>query len=204
MVHAMDAQTDLAAAPEIIVVLGGGVTPDGSAAAATIARAKRAGLTARSRPDVPIITSGDRDDARTSGPSEAAMMRDAIVALGVEPSRILLEDESRDTIGNAVLVAARYLRELEPRSIYLITSPFHLQRATETFRHVLGFAWQIQAVAADESQDDLDHAANETRYLQETTTFFEGTRPGDLPAIAKKLRDRDPHYAAVKALAGLH
>jgi len=36
------------------------------------------------------------------------------------------------------------------------------------------------------------------------TAFFEGTRPGDLPAIAKKLRERDPHYAAVKALAGLH
>ena len=200
----MGTQIDLAAAPEIIVVLAGGVTPDGTAAAATIARAKRAGLTARSRPDVPIIASGDRDNVRTSGPSEAAMMRDAIVALGVEPSRILLEDESRDTIGNAVLVAARYLRGLEPRSIYLITSPFHLQRAAETFRHVLGFAWQVQAVAADETQDDLDRAANETRDLQETTAFFEGTRPGDLPAIAKKLRERDPHYTAVQALAGLH
>ena len=203
MVRAMDAPSDLAAAPEIIVVLGGGVTADGGAAAATVARAKRAGLTARSRPDVPIIVSGDRPAGATTGPSEAAMMRDEIVAVGVEPDRILLEDESRDTIGNAVLVAARYLRGLEPRSIYLITSPFHLQRATETFRHVLGFAWQIQAVSADETQDDVDRASGETRFLQETTTFFEGTQPGDLLAIAKKLRDRDPHYAAVKALAGL-
>lgn len=204
MVGAMDAQIDLAAAPEIIVVLGGGVAPDGRAAAATIARAKRAGLTSRSRPDVPIIVSGDRPAGATSGPSEAAMMRDEIVAVGVDPERILLEDESRDTIGNAVLVAARYLQGLEPRSIHLISSPFHLQRATETFRHVLGFAWQIQAVAADETQDDRDRAADETRCLQETTAFFEGTRPGDLPAIAKKLRERDPYYATVKALAGLH
>lgn len=198
----MDA-TILAAAPELIVVLGGGVTPDGGAAAATIARAKRSGLTAKSRPEIPIIASGGRPSGATTGPSEAAMMREAIVALGVEPERILLEDESRDTIGNAVLVAARYLRGLEPRSIHLISSPFHLQRATETFRHVLGFAWQVQAVAADGTQDDVDRAPNETRHLQETTAFFEGTRPGDLAAIVKKLRERDPYYATVRSLADL-
>lgn len=130
-------------------------------------------------------------------------MRDEIVGAGIDPARLLLEEESRSTIGNAVLVMARYLRGLEPRSIHLISSPFHLQRAAETFRHVLGFAWQIQAVAADETQDDLDRAPNETRYLQETTVFFEGTAPADLPAIVKRLRERDPYYATVRALADL-
>ena len=193
----------VAAAPELIVVLGGGVTEDGSAGAATIARAKRTALTARSSPDAPIILSGGREAARASGPTEAELMRDQLIGTGIDPERLLIEDESRTTLGNAVLVAARYLRELEPRSIHLISSPFHLQRATEIFRHVLGFAWQIQAVAADETQDDLDRAANETRYLQEATTFFEGTRPGDLPAIVKRLRRGDPYYAGLQRLERL-
>lgn len=193
----------LAAAPELIVVLGGGVTRDGGPGAATIARARRAALTARASPDAPIILSGGREAALGSGPSEAEMMRDELLATNIDPERLLIEDESRTTVGNAVLVAARYLRGLEPRSIHLISSPFHLQRATEIFRHVLGFAWQIQAVAADETQDDLDRAPNETRYLQEATAFFEGTKPADLPAIVKKLRAGDPYYAGLQRLEKL-
>lgn len=192
----------LAAAPELIVVLGGGVTPAGEPGAATIARARRASLTARSTPDVPIILSGGREERLAPGPSEAAMMRDELVAAGIDAERLLIEDESRTTLGNAVLVAARYLRGLEPRSIHLISSPFHLQRATEVFRHVLGFAWQVQAVSADETADDVERAPNETRFLQETTTFFEGTKPGDLDAISKKLRAHDPYYASLTVLSG--
>lgn len=192
----------LAAAPELIVVLGGGVTPAGEPGAATIARARRASLTARSTPDVPIILSGGREERLGPGPSEAAMMRDELVAAGTAAGRLLIEDESRTTLGNGVLVAARYLRGLEPRSIHLISSPFHLQRATEVFRHVLGFAWQVQAVSADETPDDVERAPQETRYLQETTTFFEGTHPGDLDAIMKKLRARDPYYASLAVLSG--
>ncbi|HUQ16417.1 MAG TPA: YdcF family protein [Candidatus Saccharimonadales bacterium] len=190
----------LAAAPELIVVLGGGVTPEGTPGAATIARAKRAALTARASPDAPVILSGGREAALGSGPTEAEMMRDELIGAGVDPERLLIEDESRTTVGNGVLVAARYLRGLEPRSIHLISSPFHLQRAAEIFRHILGFAWQIQAVSADETQDDLDRAPNETRYLQEATSFFEGTKPGDLATIVKKLRADDPYYAGLQRL----
>ena len=122
-------------------------------------------------------------------------MRDLIIGSGVAPERIAIEDESLDTVGNAVLVAVRYLAGIEPRPLSVITSPFHLERATETFRHVLGFVWQIQAVAADETDDDVARATRETFYLQETTAFFAGTKPGDLRTIARRLRERSPSYA---------
>ncbi len=127
-------------------------------------------------------------------------MRDLIVGAGIAAGRVVLEDESVDTIGNAVLVAVRYLKNIEPRRLAVITSPFHLERATETFRHVLGFPWQLEAVAADETDDDIARAARETRYLQETTAFFAGLRPGDLQAIATRLRERSPRYAAIPRL----
>jgi uncharacterized SAM-binding protein YcdF (DUF218 family) len=195
--RSMDAIGD---APELGVVLGGGSTADGPSPA-TRARAHRAAQLARERPELVLICSGDRPpDAPAGPPSEAALMRDLIAASGIASERIALEDESQDTLGNAVLVAVRYLKDIEPRPLSLITSPFHLERATETFRHVLGYPWQILAVAADETPDDVSHAPLETRYLQETTEFFAGLRPGDLRAIMRRLRERSPGYAALVRL----
>src|SRR6267143_7107468 len=74
--------------------------------------------------------------------------------------------------------------------IYLVTSPFHLERALVVFRNVLGFAWQVQAVAAEDTDDDLKRANSETSFLQETFAFFEGIRPGDMAAIDKRYRAR--------------
>ncbi|HEY8731717.1 MAG TPA: YdcF family protein [Candidatus Limnocylindria bacterium] len=191
----------IADAPELAVVLGGGRAPDGDPLPSTRARAHRAAQLARERPELAIICSGDRPlDAADGGTSEAALMHDLIAGWGIAPERIAVEDESRDTIGSAVLTAVRYLAGSEPRPLSVITSPFHLERATETFRHVLGYAWQVQAVAADETDDDVARAARETGRLQETTTFFAGVKPGDLRTIARRLRERWPYYASVKRL----
>lgn len=117
-------------------------------------------------------------------------MAELITAAGVPRERIFLEERSRDTIGNAVEVAVRYLSKMEPRPLYLVTSPFHLERALIAFRSVLGFAWQVQAVAAEQTDDDLARANSETTFLQETFKFFAGTKPGDLAAIEKRYRAR--------------
>ena len=194
----MDSLTD---APELAVVLGGGLEPDGSPLPSTRARAHRAAQLARERPELALICSGDRQPgAPEDAPSEAAQLRDLIAGFGIAADRIVVEDESRDTLANAVLTAARYLHDLEPRPLSVITSPFHLERATETFRHVLGYRWQVMAVASDETDDDVARAARETRYLQETTAFFAGLKPGDLRAIAARFRERSPEYATAEAL----
>ena len=191
-------------APEIAVVLGGGLDADGVPLPSTRARAHRAAQLARERPELALICSGDRQPGAPEGvPSEAAQIRELVIGFGIAADRIAVEDESRDTLANAVLTAARYLHDLEPRPLSVITSPFHLERATETFRHVLGYRWQVMAVASDETDDDVARAARETRYLQETTAFFSGIKPGDLRAIAVRFRDRSPEYATAAALRGL-
>ncbi|MDP9319481.1 MAG: YdcF family protein, partial [Chloroflexota bacterium] len=194
-------EMDVADAPELGVVLGGGLAPDGGPLPSTKARAHRAAQLARERPELVLICSGDRQlEAADGTPTEAALMRDLIVGWGVGSERVAVEDESRDTIGNAVLTAVRYLKGIEPRTLSVITSPFHLERATETFRHVLPYAWQIEAIASDETDDDIERAARETRYMQETTTFFAGVRPGDFRTMAHRLRERWPYYTGVKTL----
>ena len=191
----------VASAPELAVVVGGGIDTHGAPTPSTQARAHRGAQLARERPELGLICSGAGPEGTAAGlPSEAALMRDLITTSGIAAERVALEDESLDTLGNAVLVAVRYLKDLEPRPLSLITSPFHLERAPETFRHVLGFRWQILAVAADETPDDIARARLETQYLQEMSVFFSGIRPGDLRSIVRRLRERSPAYAALTRL----
>jgi uncharacterized SAM-binding protein YcdF (DUF218 family) len=185
-----DGDGDLAGFPEVAVVLGGGFLPSGEPSASTTARAKTAAHLAQKRPSLAVIASGSHGEGQAGAKSEAAIMADLIAAAGVPRDRLFLEERSRDTIGNAVEVVARYLGRIEARPIYLVTSPFHLERALVTFRHVLGFEWQVQAVAAEDTDDDRKRANSETTFLQETFTFFEGIRPGDMAAIDKKYRAR--------------
>lgn len=197
-----DQDVDLAAFPEIAVVLGGGLLADGSPSPSTVTRAHAAANLVRERKEMAVIVSGSRGGPDDSPPSasEAESMARLIGGAGIGRDRIFIEDESRDTIGNAVLVATRYLRGIEPRPIYVVTSPFHLERAVTIFRHVLGFAWQIQAVSSADSADDTSRANTETRLLQDTTAFFADLRSGDLAAIARRLRERFPYYQGVERL----
>jgi uncharacterized SAM-binding protein YcdF (DUF218 family) len=178
----------VAAHPEIIVVLGGGMLPDGTPASATLARAEAAADLARSHADAAIICSGSHGVGRKPRRSEAASMADLIVERGIDRERIFLEDQSRDTIGNAVYVADRYLGAIPPRHIYVVTSPFHLERSVETFRLVLGSAWQIEGMASAPAPDDGQRAKHEPRFLMQTRAFLAGIAPGEVPRMVAKLR----------------
>src|SRR5207302_8567668 len=69
--------------------------------------------------DLAVIASGSHGDGPAPAKSEAAIIADLIAATGVSRDRLFLEERSRDTIGNAVEVVARYLRGVEARPIYL-------------------------------------------------------------------------------------
>ena len=171
--------------------------PDGTPAPSTLARATTAAALAARFMDAAVICSGSHGVGRRPRKSEAASMADVLVAQGVARERIFLEDESRDTIGNAVHVAERYLASMAPRPIHLVTSPFHLPRSIETFRLVLGPAWVINGAASGMVSDDPERANHEERFLAQTRAFFADTTPGDIAQIAAKLRRR-PSQAGIE------
>src|SRR5207302_2435489 len=114
-----DGDGDLAGFPEVAVVLGGGFSANGEPSASTVARARAAAHLAQKRPTLAVIASGSHGDGPAPAKSEAAIIADLIAATGVSRDRLFLEERSRDTIGNAVEVVARYLRGVEARPIYL-------------------------------------------------------------------------------------
>jgi uncharacterized SAM-binding protein YcdF (DUF218 family) len=76
-----------------------------------------------------IVLSGGGPDGR---PTESALSRDILQVMGVPVASLLLEQNSRDTYGNA-LHTAPLLRQRGWERVLLVTSAFHMRRAVALF-----------------------------------------------------------------------
>ena len=182
-----NADGDLSRFREIAVVLGGGLLPDGTPTAYTLARADAAADLAKAR-ELALIVSGSHGHGPRPTVTEAELMARNLAALGVSPERIFLEDQSRDTLSNAAFVAERYLSGLAPRALFIVTSPFHMARSLATFGLVLGPAWRLQPYPSARGTHEDAHAAAEELYLGHTRARLRGLQPGDLGGIAEHVR----------------
>ncbi|MBR9970362.1 YdcF family protein [Magnetospirillum sp. J10] len=113
------------------IVLGAKVLTDGTPSAALARRVAHATELARRGQVRHLLMSGGPVNHPTP---EAHVMRDLAVAAGIAAERVLVEDRSRDTIGNArccvPIIAAHGWQRL-----LVVTDRFHLPRARLIFRH---------------------------------------------------------------------
>jgi len=137
-------------APTGIIVLGGAIGPELSAARGTPAlnesaeRITATAVLARQYPQARIIFSGGDARLVLKGGNEADYAIDLFESLGVPRSRIEAEARSRNTIENALFSKA--LARPKPGERWLlVTSAFHMPRAIGVFRHV-GFAVEAYPV----------------------------------------------------------
>jgi uncharacterized SAM-binding protein YcdF (DUF218 family) len=127
-------------APDGIVVLGGSILPeiaawrgDDSGLNEAAERITATAELARKYPNARIIFSGGNASLFGNAPAEAAVAFRQLVALGVAPDRITAEDQSRNTIENAVF--SRLIAQPKPGERWLlVTSAFHMPRAMAVFR----------------------------------------------------------------------
>ena len=126
-------------APDGIVVLGGAIAPEVSAARGVVAlndAAERLTVTAalaRRYPKARIVFSGGSNALLSDPIPEAPFAVDELEALGVAPERIAAEEQSRNTIENAVF--SRLIAQPKPGERWLlVTSAYHMPRAIAAFR----------------------------------------------------------------------
>ena len=125
--------------PDGIVVLGGAISPDVSAARGNVAlneAAERITVTAelaRRYPNARIISSGGSAALMFDEEIEATFAVRQLEALGVAHERITAEEQSRNTIENAVF--SRLVANPKPGERWLlVTSAYHMPRAMAAFR----------------------------------------------------------------------
>lgn len=115
------------------IVLGAMVNPDGSPSQALVRRVRHAVALAQSGRVGHLLMSGGA--VRHCVP-EAHVMRDLALIAGLDPTRVVVEDASVNTIGNALL-SRPIVMERGWRRLLVVTDACHLPRALYTF-HRLG------------------------------------------------------------------
>lgn len=95
-----------------------------------------------------ILFSGAAEDK--TGPSNAAAMRQIALKAGVNASDILVEEDSVDTLDNAVQ-SEKIIRAQGAKRIILVTSPYHQRRTEMSFRKILGSDIEIINHSASDS-----------------------------------------------------
>jgi uncharacterized SAM-binding protein YcdF (DUF218 family) len=130
---------DKGQAPDGIVVLGGAIVPDVSAARDTVALDKAAervtagAALALRYPKARLIYSGGSNDLFIRKGSEAVAAVRIFESLGIPPERVIAEEQSRNTVENAVF--SRLLAMPQPGERWLlVTSAYHMPRAIGVFR----------------------------------------------------------------------
>jgi uncharacterized SAM-binding protein YcdF (DUF218 family) len=131
-------------APDGIIVLGGPIDPDVSAARKVPVirnapdRIVTAAILARKYPSARIIFTGGNADLRSNDAREADYAGDIFERLGVSKTRLTMERRSRNTFENAEF-SKRLAAPKAGERWLLITSAYHMPRAVGLFRKV-GFA----------------------------------------------------------------
>jgi len=136
--------------PTGIVVLGGAISAEVSVARGVVAlngaaeRITVAAELAHRYPDARIIFSSGSGSLDPTAPLEAPLAVQELVALGVAHDRITADEQSRNTIENAVF--SRLLADPKPGERWLlVTSASHMPRAIAVFR-AAGFAVEAYPV----------------------------------------------------------
>lgn len=114
---------------QLIVILGAAVRPDGTASAALLRRIKGGHRLALARPDALVFCSGG---VGRYGPSEASIMAERLVALGLSADRLVLDEASLDTL-QTVLAATRLIRARGLAGAIVCTDSYHAPRTRLTF-----------------------------------------------------------------------
>jgi uncharacterized SAM-binding protein YcdF (DUF218 family) len=106
------------------IVIFGAAVRDGGRPSPALARRIAYGLLAAHGSEAPVVCSGA---AGRYGPSEAFVMAQALKADGVAAARLVLDEESRDTL-QSVIFAARFLRRRGLARCIVCSDGYHLPR----------------------------------------------------------------------------
>ena len=112
-----------------IVILGYGLTPDGTMRAILRRRVLTGLVVAQFFPQSPIIVTGGNPQ---NGKTEAGQMRNMLMLLGFPANRIIVEDKANSTVQNARF-SVPLAKQAGTSGIILVTSTTHQGRADGDF-----------------------------------------------------------------------
>jgi uncharacterized SAM-binding protein YcdF (DUF218 family) len=188
-----------------IVVLGGGVEADGTLTWVSCTRVAQAVEIFHAGVAPRMILSG-RCGLGQAEPAvtEAAAMADLALVMGVPRDAMHLEEESRDTLGNAYFTRELLLEPNGWRTIRVVTSDFHLSRSAWVFRKILANDYDFSFVSAFSGlspRELIARVLEECRISIFLNEWLEAVREGDDEAIDRLMLHEHPGYSNAPLLS---
>ena len=143
-----------------VIVFGAALYPDGSPRPALLARVQAAfGFGARHSDSLYVVTGSVPQSGRT----EADVMADLLLSVGVPEKAILREDRSADTCDSAIACTKLLREQGYDGLVAVVTSDFHMMRCVAMLR---ALGWITVAVPAP-SRADLSRGRRLWVHLRE-------------------------------------
>lgn len=120
------------------ILLGGGITDEGLLPYDVQTRADKAIELLKGKYLKKLIITGGCSNPKFQKKTEAKLIKSYLIKKSIKKSAIILEEQARDTIGNAVYAKEIILKKKLPKNIVIITSNYHIKRALRLFEHVFG------------------------------------------------------------------
>jgi uncharacterized SAM-binding protein YcdF (DUF218 family) len=182
---------------EIIIVLGNrlktkGIHSELKGRMDTAINLYHESLVSRNRLDLFLILSGGKANPNV-GLSESEIMRIYAKDKQIPEGKILVEDQSLDTIGNAFFTMNIVNGLKDVTRIYVVSSCYHMNRVKYIFSMCYGNRYDLNFNICY-PHEMADSADKEAISLGLATNFFGDITAGDIKAIGIKLRTQHDLY----------
>ena len=135
---------------------------------------------------------------RGTHPVQCEVMRDYAVSLGIPRDKILIQDYSSDTVGEAYFIKEMFLFPMNLKDIIIVTSTYHRKRAEKIYKQVLGPGYSIEFVCVNtELDNDPETLIREEKSLKEFLKQFGTLKAGDSVKIERILFNSHPLYTKI-------
>jgi len=123
--------------------------------------------------------------------SEAELMKDFAINLGVDKKNIILEEKSLDTVGN--IVFSKFIIDKKGyKNIAFVSSDFHMKRIENICKDVFGDSYNMTFIGAKSEKED--RIKTESSKTKEFKGWFGDTKTNDNDELEIFIEEQHPFY----------
>lgn len=191
---------------EACIVLGGGVSSEGDIFPEAKSRVEKAVELYKINFVSQLIMSGRWSFILNYTPikTEAGAMKEYAISLGVPATKIITEESSQDTIGNAYFTKVNILEPAHWHDICVVTSDYHLERTRYIFKKIMGSEYNINFATAHSYLSDKELKKlflREKAKLLFAKSWLDKIEDGNNIFIEAFLNKNHPAHAASPAIS---
>src|SRR3989344_1203000 len=123
----------------------------------------------------------------------AKSMQIYAIKKGISKSKILLEEESLDTIGNAFFTKENILKKMNLKNLIVVTSDYHMSRTKYIFNKILGKQFRLKFVEVKSERNVIQKKNEEKAMLRITKDIIDNAKTEK--EIKKAVLNDHPAYS---------